>query len=205
MKPVAQISVSGSGVRGFTLVEVVVALAILSLVMLGLISGMRTLGNTQSAIDRMTGRVDEIRTVSSFLRDALESAVIGSDSQGLTLGGMGGVTSFFRVEDQTIAWKSTVLFGEDFGGSYFLRVAQEGDLLVLRWQEPNELDMPGDWADALSRTLVADLQELAISYRLVAGGNWLDDWVLGNKAVAVRLQLKVADRYWPDLIMQVAR
>ena len=37
--------------RGFTLVEVIVALGILSLIMLATVSGYRTLGNTASTID----------------------------------------------------------------------------------------------------------------------------------------------------------
>ena len=45
---------------GFTLVEVVVALSILSLVMLTTITGLRTLANTQGALDRLTNRVDQV-------------------------------------------------------------------------------------------------------------------------------------------------
>ncbi|MCB1707821.1 MAG: prepilin-type N-terminal cleavage/methylation domain-containing protein, partial [Halioglobus sp.] len=42
---------------GFSLVEVVVALSILSLVLLATITGLRTLANTQGALDRITERV----------------------------------------------------------------------------------------------------------------------------------------------------
>ena len=72
---------------GFTLVEVMVALTILSLVMLVTVTGFRTLGNTQGAITRLTGRVDEIRSVSSYLRDLFESTVVGEDYGGFTAGG----------------------------------------------------------------------------------------------------------------------
>ena len=59
-----------SRAQGFTLVEVMVSLAILSLVMLVTVSGFRTLGNTATSISAMTGRTDELRSVSMFLRDA---------------------------------------------------------------------------------------------------------------------------------------
>ena len=65
--------------EGFTLVEVMVALTILSLVMMATVTGLRTLANTQSAIERMTSRVDEVRSVSIFLRDLLTSASSGTD------------------------------------------------------------------------------------------------------------------------------
>ena len=75
------------GGAGFTLVEVMVALSILSLVLLGTVTGLRTLASTQSALERKTSRMDEVRSVSGLLRDLMESAVVGSDGGGLSLGG----------------------------------------------------------------------------------------------------------------------
>ena len=65
-----------------------VALTILSLVMMVTVTGLSTLANTQSAIERMTSRVDEVRSVSIFLRDLLTSASSGADPNDLTLGGL---------------------------------------------------------------------------------------------------------------------
>ena len=52
--------------QGFTLIEVMVALTILSLVLMVTVTGLSTLANTQSAIERMTSRIDEVRSVSIF-------------------------------------------------------------------------------------------------------------------------------------------
>ena len=52
-----------AGNRGFTLIEVVVALSILSLLMLAVISALRTFGNTQVSLEKLTDRVDQMRTV----------------------------------------------------------------------------------------------------------------------------------------------
>ena len=63
---------------------------IFSLIMLATVSGYRTLGNTASTITRMTDRTDELRSVSAFLREALENSVVGAESGGgdeLTFGG----------------------------------------------------------------------------------------------------------------------
>ena len=78
--------------RGFTLIEMSVALVVLSLIMLATVTALRTLGNTQVAVDRLTLRNDEIRSVSSFLRDALESAILG--------GGTGRRLSLGAVRNQ---------------------------------------------------------------------------------------------------------
>lgn len=192
---------------GFTLVEVVVALAILSLVMLTTITGLRTLANTQSTLDRITGRIDQVRTVSSFLRDTIESAAIGSsDGGGLALGGSSREAAYLDITADSLTWKSTILIGESFGGTYLLRVAKEDDLLVLRWQEPGPSGEPGqDWGEAQERTLVEDLQEFELAWREDAGDDWQRQWEKGDVAGWVRLQLRASDRYWPELVMQVPR
>jgi len=193
--------------KGFTLVEVVVALAILSLVMLTTITGLRTLANTQTALDRMTGRIDEVRSVSSFLRDTLESAAIGSSGTGgLSLGGDDRESAYFNLTPDSLTWKSTILIGESFGGTYLLRVAREDDLLVLRWQEPGPSGEPQqDWNQAQERTLVEDVEEFELAWRPESGDDWRRQWGPGDTARWVRFQLRASGRYWPDLIMQVPR
>jgi general secretion pathway protein J len=192
-------------VAGFTLVEVVVALAILSLVMLTTITGLRTLANTQVSLERTTGRIDQVRTVSSFLRDTLESAAVGSSGAGgLALGGRSREAAYFEITPEGLVWKSTILIGESFGGTYLLRVAREDDLLVLRWQEPGPSGAPGeDWSEAQERTLVEDLQEFELAWREEAGDDWQQEWEKGDVVGWVRLQLRASDRYWPELVIQV--
>ena len=107
---------------GFTLVEVVVATVVLSLLLLATVTALRTFGNTQLALERKTLRVDEIRSVSNFLRDLMESTVVGNDSGGLSLGAGSGGSTYFKLREQGVEWKSTVLFGEAFGGIRGARV-----------------------------------------------------------------------------------
>ena len=110
-------------VAGFTLVEVIVALGIFSLIMLATVSGYRTLGNTASTIDRMTDRTDELRSVSTFLREALENAVVGTESGGgdeLTFGASAASVApvaYFKVAKGGMEWRTKILFGEAYGGS----------------------------------------------------------------------------------------
>lgn len=189
---------------GFSLVEVVVALSILSLVLLATVTGLRTLANTQVSLERMTERVDEVRTVSSFLRDTIESAAIGSGGAGgLSLGATNRESAYFELTPDALVWKSTILIGESFGGSYLLRLAREDDLLVLRWQEPGVSGQPDDWREAQVRTLADELQEFEISWRKDYRDDWQRDWRRGDVAGWLRLQIRAAGRYWPELIMQV--
>lgn len=190
---------------GFTLVEVVVALTILALIMLATVTGLRTLANTQGTLERVTARIDEVRTVSGFLRDLMEAAVVGEGGSGggLALGGSSRQSAYFEIGADAMAWKATVLFGEGFGGTYLVQVAREEDLLLLRWQEPPTGGNQVDWSEAATRPLVLGLEEFAIAWRANYDQPWQQEWVKGDKARWVRLQVKAAGRYWPELIMQV--
>lgn len=196
------------GETGFTLVEVMVAIAILSLIMLTTVTALRTLGNTQATIERLTNRVDEVRSVSTFLRDLLESAVVGSAPQEFALGASSGSEhGHFVFGEDFIELKTTILFGERYGGSYLVRVAKEGAQLVLRWQEPPADRIVQQWADKPSRVMVENLEEFTVATRKEYAMEWSglqskDDL---SAPALVRLRVKSAGRYWPDLILQMQR
>ncbi len=193
--------------RGFTLVEVMVATVVLSLLLLATVTALRTLANTQAALERTTARVDEIRSVSAFLRDLMESAIVGSEGGGLTLGRGSGDDTYFRLDEQGVEWKSTVLFGDAYGGTRIVRVAREDDNLVLRWAPADAGDIAiADWAEQPQRVLVRDVNDFSVAAREEYGAEWLDQWLEESRAPAlVRLRVASADRYWPDLVMRVQR
>ena len=57
--------------RGFTLVEVLVVMTLLSLVVLALGSALRTTAQTEERVDQRLARNDEIRVVTGFLQSVL--------------------------------------------------------------------------------------------------------------------------------------
>lgn len=190
--------------RGFTLIEMSVALTVLSLIMLATVTALRTLGNTQVAVDRLTLRNDEIRSVSSFLRDAVESAILGGGTGGLSLGGVVDPT-LFETSPTSLVWRSVVRFGENAGGSYAVRVALEGSEVVLRWQRPDALGHLEDWNKTASRAFITEAQNFDVSYRREIDGRWLREWDERGAPGWVRLQVRAGGRFWPDIVMQVAR
>lgn len=194
---------------GFTLVEVVVALAILSLVMLTTVSGFRTLGNTAITISGMTARTDELRSVSAFLRDAFENSVPGAnkiEDQELGFGGAsaGGVpTAFFRVENNSVEWRSKILFGEAYGGSYFLRLSKAGDELQLRWQEPENQKQPGPWDKSPVRVVLENVDSLEVWTRQGNAKEWNQTEIGKELPSHIKLVIRANEKYWPELIMKV--
>ena len=184
-----------SRVAGFTLIEVVVALSILSLIMLATLTALRTFANTQGSLDKLTGRIDEVRTVSGFLRDSLDSTVFEADSGGLGLGGYGGgEMAYFAGSAQSVEWKSPVLFGEGFGGTFLLQLASESDTLLLRWQEPGPQGRPVDWEGAESRVLVESLDEFEVAYMPEFGMDWEEEWTKLESPALVKMTIKANGR-----------
>lgn len=197
---------------GFTLVEVVVALGILSLIMLATVTALRTFANTQGSIDRLTTRIDEMRTVSSFVRDLLETASTGGGGGGggglgLGMGGGAGAagSAYFEGSASSVEWKAPVQFGESYGGTYIVQVAREKDSLTLRWQEPPGNGVAVEWTDSASRLLVENVDEFAVSYRANFRAPWQSEWKESGSPALVKLVLKASGRFWPELIMQVQR
>ena len=195
--------------RGFTLVEVVVALGVLSLILLATVSALRTFANTQVSLDRVIGRVDEVRTLSSFLREMLEGTVTGSvRAGGLGLGGGGGSgLAYFEGSEKSLAWKAPALFGEAYGGTMLMRLVKEDSALKLYWQDPPSNNEPVIWDNKNSRVLLANVEEFAVSFRPEYELDWQPgQWDSDSGAPAlVRLSIKASGRFWPELILRVQR
>jgi general secretion pathway protein J len=202
---VREVKITCARHRGFTLIEVVVALTLFSLIMVATVTAFRTLASTQIAADRVTTRNDEMRAVSTFLRDAFESAVLGSNRSRTSAGGSRAERSVFELSAESLIWRTALLFGESAGGAYVVRVAREADELVLRWQQMGVYGELAPWSSVPSRTLVRGLQEFSVAYRPQYGDPWLADQTPSQTPRWVRLRLKASDRFWPDLIMQVAQ
>lgn len=195
--------------QGFTLVEVMVSLAVLSLILLATVSALRTFANTQGSLERKIARIDEIRSVSSFLRDALQANVAASEeeSSGLSLGGGQTESAFFRGNSRSVEWKAPMVFGEGYGGTLLVRLAREQNQLTLRWQDPPEEDeaFEPDWGGTPSRVVIDNVEEFGIAYRQEYGENWQSGIVIETPPVMLRLTIKSSGRYWPDLIAGVNR
>ena len=191
--------------RGFTLIEMTVALAVMSLIMLATVTALRTLASTQMSLDHLTQRNDEIRSVSAFLRDAMELAAVQSGRRGLAAGGLRDKPSIFEGTPTSLIWTTALRFGEGVGGTYVARIAQEGDAAVLRWQVPDSRGGYDDWNKAPSRTLITDLESLQVDFRRDFGGAWVAPADDGAPPGWVRVRIEAGGRFWPDVVMQVPR
>lgn len=192
--------------RGFTLVEMVVALAIFSMISVAIVGAMRILGNTSTALQTVTTRVEEIRAVSEFLRGSVGAAMpvvrIGDFADGTAPQTRYG--TWFRGDARQLQWVAPMLAGADTGGAFVMYLAQVEDRLELRWhpyrKQPGSVP-PGAVS---SRVILEGVEDFEVGYLPSYQSEWLSQWP-GDMStpVAVRLTVRAADRYWPELVIRL--
>ena len=188
--------------RGFTLMEVMIALTILSLMMVAIVASLRTFANTQVRLERTTARVDEMRMVSAFLRRSVEAAMSSSGGSKVpTFDSIDERGTYFLGMASEFTWVAPVA---GFGGVYFMHLGLEGEALAVRWQPYRRDVTPADWESMPARTLLEEVQEYRVSYLPAHGGEWMDDWSdLSSAPVSVRMRIKAGGKYWPELLIRL--
>lgn len=190
-------------IRGFTLVEVMVAMSLLSMVMLVLGVSIRSMGASAERVDGRTASIDQMRVATSFLHEIVgrvAGQAVEPPATGLLFAGVADGMSWVGV--------MPARFGP--AGRHFFHLGAErlGDGsagLVLRfapwrWEQKT---MP-DWTRADSRVLVRDVGSVALSYKgegLDQG--WLSAWPADEKKLPprFRLQLSAAGSEWPPIVI----
>ncbi len=212
--------------RGFTLVEILVAMTLLSLVMLGMASAMRTMADTETRVDARMARTDKVRTIERFLLQVLgrvsyqRASSLNRAAAPAAGSVQGGDVLRFEAGADSISWVGIMPARPGMGGRYFFRLAAEqagqGQSLVLRhlpWS-PEQTDLFPDWTAADSEVVVRDLAAFTVEAQAdraadaAAQATWSADWQTGwpvTTSLPERLRLRIADATgeWPMLIVPV--
>ena len=196
--------------RGFTLLELLVVMTLLSVIMIGLVSALRTMAQTESRIDARLAHLDEIRVARSFLQQTLgRVSATTVDAPGAT----GKKVTSFAATPDSLTWVGIMPARPDVGGRHYFRIALEdnaaGRELVLRFAPwTPDLVLP-DWSKAESRVLLAGIQQMRVQAQGLPPQNrsaaepWPKDWQNGWPVAdalpeQVRLSLSDANGDWPD-------
>jgi len=186
---------------GMTLVEVTVASVIFAMIMLAVVTAMRTFGQTYDRLQDVTDRTSQKREVDRFLRQALRDALPDA-------GYFGGTARWVR-------WVAPIDRVGSAGGLQHLKLESGGNQLLLsfapfdRFADPQ--DEP-DWGVAVDATaLLDDLESLRISYRSLPEEDWsatLEVGGEGNATIGIpwAIQLEItSDVDWPPIIVAFER
>lgn len=156
---------------GFSLLEMLVVMALLSLVMLGLASSFFSLGQTETRIDARLDQSSQLRASMNFLDQTLgrisakRKPIQQSSNEAMY---------WFEGNAQSVSWVGIMPARFGAGGRYFFHLGVEQGHLVLRfspWNGAHQFPAP---ASMEARVLLHDVVQLSIQYR----GEELDsiDW-----------------------------
>ena len=184
--------------QGMTLVEVLIATLVLAMILLGLMTAMRTFSNSHISLRAVSQRVSALSEATSFLRHSLREAI---DS------GAGS----FRVQSSEIVWRAPLDRIGAAGGILWLKLSRQGDALTLDLAKPqlNEgstSDSSGEpsWGELIPpQTLMEDVTRFSVSVRLKGDEDWsgTPSEPLDSLPQSVKLDWEFSEGQWPPLVV----
>ena len=201
--------------RGFTLVEVLVALVLLSLLMLALTGALRAMGQTEERVEQRVTEADDYRATVHLLGDVL-GQVSARRFTSLQAGAPPQVP-FFQATPEALAWIGVMPARFGVGGRHYLRLAvesgPEGGQLVLRYAPWTGAPTFNAWPQAHAQVLAAPVQGLSLRYQEPATGGWSPVWPPPGRPLealpptllpsAVAVQVDGPQPAWPPLVVAV--
>ncbi len=189
---------------GFTLVEVLVAMTLLSLVMLGLGSSLRTMAQAEQKIDERLSRADEMRMAANFIRTALARVSL----RRVAPPPPARPSILFAAAPDAVAWVGVMPARFGAGGRYFFRLGleplAEGAGLVVRFLPWADQPAFPDFSQAEARVLVRDVRQVQVRYldTEAAPPAWQAGWTATDR-VPERLLIEVETAHgtWPPLFL----
>lgn len=164
--------------RGFTLIEMLVVMVLLSLIMLAIVSALRSVAQGSDRASARFERLDDERIASDFLRGVLARVsarrVVSPERSG----------PLFEGAPDHLAWVGVMPARHGAGGRTFFRLAIEpqgqGSALVLRYLPWSDQPRFPDWQQTDAQVLVPGAQGLALRYRDARQPDealaWSDAW-----------------------------
>jgi general secretion pathway protein J len=188
--------------RGFTLVEILVVLTLMSVIMLALGSAMRTIAQTEARVDARMQRTDEMRVATSFISGTL-GRVSARRAQATT---QAGASPFqFSGAADAITWVGVMPARYGAGGRSFFRLGLErqgdrSDLVIRFVPWAGQAAFP-DWSLGGSRLLVRDVARATFEYASEDDPSaWQPEWTPVDRLPGrVRMSLRTAAVEWPQL------
>lgn len=175
--------------RGYTLVEMVIALALTALLMAVLGGALYGVGQGFSKSTARAETVDRVFRVSQSLRKSLSQVAPVRH---------GGAQKSLDVANGTLSWIAPLPDSVPLPGVYrWTLTAARGKL------ELTLADLSGQ-AVFPAKPLVEDLQQFRVQLQRAATGDWVDGWEDPELPLRVRLHIQtVAYGHWPVITVHL--
>lgn len=190
---------------GFTLVEILVVISLLSVVMLALGAAFRTFAQTEARLDRRLGVTDEFRVATGFIRSTLGRVSVRQPEPALASPDRKIV---FDAQARSVSWIGVMPARYGAGGLYYFRLAienmDEQSSLVIRYQPCLDTAAFPDWTETDSRVLASNITSFDVRYHdsRQAPGAWSTSWARGDRPPdRVQILVRSAGIDWPEIVV----
>lgn len=194
--------------RGFTLLEILLALALLAFVMLGVWGAMRGAARVTRSADAVMAQGEAVRTVQQFLR-----RYIGAAGPQPFVMADGTAARMFRGDATSIEYVAPLPMQSGHAGLYIQTVSlqKEGADMSLRLDYRPYTEQQSANGQPVEHVLLTDLRGGKFEYLAAAAFGkppaWRGDWQATNGLpLAVRIHLNPAWRTrvgFPDMVIPV--
>ena len=191
---------------GFTLIEVLVVMSLLSLVMLAMGSALRTTAQTEERVDQRLQRTDELRVADGFLRSILGRVAARKVPPPVE---QGASQFIFNAQPSQLTWVGVMPARYGAGGRHHFRLQLQGSTagqqaLVLQFTPWLDDTLPPDWGQASSHVLVQNVQSLALQYEDAQPEPpvWTPQWTVPDRLPQrAMLLLQTGAGPWPAIVI----
>ena len=195
-----------SGCTGFTLLELLVVMSLMSLLILAMASALRTTSQTSERVDVALTRSDDLRIVSGFLRSAVGR--ISMQRKGFPLK-EGANQFFFEGQESQLTWAGVMPAGYAASGRSLMRLRQDVSdqgtpALMLQYLPWAGAAVEPDWTQSSSHVLLSGVTGLQILYQDARSEPpvWSPNWTLPDQVPQrVRIVLMTERGALPDIVI----
>lgn len=186
---------------GFTLVELLVTMVLLSMVMVALMSVMRSMAQAQEKVEHRLSLSDDFRVATAFLESAIGHVSARRSSRGLQVG-----ESPYQLiaRPQELVWVGVMPARFGMGGRSYFRLALEpgraGAALVLRFAPWEDTAGFPDWTRTEAFEVVQGVTSFSLFYEDAWQPTplWVSRWErLDSIPARVRIEVATEEGAWP--------
>jgi general secretion pathway protein J len=194
-----------TGAAGFTRVELLVVMTLMSLIALAMAGAMRTMAQVEGRVDARLLRTDDLRVAAGFIRSTLGRVSLRKLEPPPPLGQN---LYLFAAGPEALTWVGVMPARPGAGGRNVFRLALEtvesGPALVIRFAPMPDTAAIPDWTGAESRVLLQEVTGFSIAYQdgRQSPAEWLAQWSVPDRLPArVKLSVQTSSGGWPDLVI----
>lgn len=198
--------VSSKRHAGFTLLELLIALAVTSAVVALTLAAVGVIGRSEERNQRIAERSERMLVVSQWLGRKFDGLRLLSRRDGNIF------VNFFSGNAAGVIWVAPLPERGDAGGLYVFRTnpVRHADGRVDLSVEAVPYDgalMALEWNNALRETLLTDVKTLQWHYQDGQTGQWTQQWDAARANYPARVRLEVGDARgeWPPLVFALVR